>query len=156
MGMEHSRFGHDIKKRIADKLPQNVSKKWEDRIRSNTIEKHGYTPLNEMLSYGIDPKYPEDIGIHVHENLTRTSIQANTQMLSGLKILAEKMQTDPALAPMKRVAAYSWIVYNSPDILRMLGFELGERDEAKKVALATMGRDAFIRKFRSNKSEEKV
>jgi len=152
MGLEHERRAHDIKKRIADALPQKLAETWESRVRERTLDKGGFTPLNEMLSFNVDPDFPDEAALHIHENLTKTPIEANRLMLEGLHMLAERLREDPQLAHLTKVSGYSWIVYNSPDILRKLGFRVSGFNHAKKTALATMDRDTFIRRFARQKA----
>ncbi len=140
---------HDIKKRVAEVLPKQLAEKWEGRIRRNTLEKEGFTPLNEMVSFGLEPEFPGEVGIHIHENLTKTPIEANRLMLSGLKLLAERLKADETLAHTEKISGYSWIVYNSPDILQRLGFTVSKQDHKKKIALATMDKEDFLHRFGS-------
>lgn len=147
MGIEHTRRMHDIKRGVADRLPKQWAKKWEDHTRENVLEKHGYTYLSDLVSFGTDPEYPNEVQLHIHENLTKTPIESNRMMLEGLTLLANRLKTDPELAHINTISGYSWIVYNSPDILRMLGFTVSGFNHKQKKALATMDRAVFLSQF---------
>lgn len=150
MGMEHVRRGHDAKRWIAKNLlSENAANRWEERIRRNTIERYDYIGLNDLVSYEFTKDYPDDISLHIHENLTKAPMDANRSMIEGMRLLADKLSTDPELAHIKWISGKSFIVYDHPEIMERLGFTIVERDDAEKLALAKMNRDAFVKKFAS-------
>lgn len=132
-----------------------AAKEFEDIVRSTFAERGGFTPLNEILSYGVS-------GDNIHIHLAPAKTESVGAMLgfikSGLKELARRIATEPALQNVEVISADSWITAERPKILEGLGFTIdgpiteeertayfgGERGDISK---SHMDRDDFLKKY---------
>ncbi|MBM3272277.1 hypothetical protein FJY94_03330 [Candidatus Kaiserbacteria bacterium] len=151
MSLENKKLAHNIRKRVASTLPEKFAKVWEERMRRNSLEKEGWEAINDLVAFGVDD---EHLHLHVHENLTKSRFGVARTMLEGLGLIAARLTSDSRLSPVRHIEIYSWIVYKRPDIIERFGFHISERDDIKKIALATMNKEDFIRRFSSEKQSD--
>ncbi|KKW05638.1 MAG: hypothetical protein UY39_C0054G0003 [Candidatus Kaiserbacteria bacterium GW2011_GWC2_49_12] len=115
----------------------------------------GGVQINDVLWYHVSREYPGQIGIHLFPTKIEQSVTGAKDFMStfeqGLKELARRIKTDSQFADITHVSAWSRIVYDRSKLLQLMGFELGERDEEKKEALARMTREKFLEKYGGNK-----
>ena len=107
--------------------------------------------INDAFWYHVSKEYPGQIGIHLYKmktGNTLTEMKAALKLYKdGLKELARRLENDPELVHINEIAGWSKIVYQKPELLELLGFEVTERDEKKKEALAIMGRKDFLERY---------
>ena len=107
--------------------------------------------INKAFWYhATDPKYPNQIGIHVYAmKIGKTMYERKAAFelyKHGLDELAKRLEKDPELEHIDEVVGWSKLVYEHPNLARSLGFEVTERDEKKKEALAIMTRKEFLKR----------
>ena len=108
------------------------------------VEKTGFIELNELLTYDVPEKYQNEVSLHVTENLIKDGPEMLALLREGMRQLASTLASDPNLKNIHQITGYSWIVYQHPNLMERLGFEISERDETKKEALATISREKFL------------
>lgn len=108
----------------------------------------GGVRVNDSFWYHISKEYPGQIGIHLYATRVNRTIVGGRALLKtytdGLNELAHRLETDPKLADINTITGWSKLVYENPKLLKRLGFEITERDEEKKEALAIMSREQFL------------
>ena len=114
--------------------------------------------INDALWYHESKEYPGQIGIHlfpinIEKGISggKTSLKLYTQGLQGL---AHQMETDQKLAEITHITGWSKLVYDYPNLLKLLGFEITDQDEEKKEALAIMNREDFLKRYGAQKNKE--
>lgn len=117
------------------------------------VEQGGFTPLNEILSYGTRGN---EIHIHLAPAKTQSMGTNLTLVKEGLKELAERIKTDPTLRDIEEITASSWIVASHPHMMEKLGFTMGgviseeiRRDhfpgDQRDIAECSMSREDVLR-----------
>ncbi|MBI4600279.1 hypothetical protein HY732_05170 [Candidatus Uhrbacteria bacterium] len=111
------------------------------------LARGGFTPINEILSYGM---YKGGIHIHLAPSIT---IEDKIELIkSGLCELAKRVEADDKI---KEISATSWIVEKYPRVMRSLGFDNFEgvdeatrhryyEHEKRPIAKATMTREKLL------------
>lgn len=97
-----------------------------DIARRIMLERHKFTPLNEVLSYGLT-----DDGEIVHIHLLPTTDQPRLRslVLDGLRVLARQIQEHPEnFVQLRAITATSWIVAEYPEVMKRLGFSVNGPD----------------------------
>ncbi len=104
--------------------------------------------VNDSLWYDVSKEYPGQVGIHLYATSVDKTIAGGKAFLKnyteGLNELASRLESDPKLADIKEITGWSKLVYENPKLVQLLGFEITERDEEKKEALAIMSREKFL------------
>ncbi len=118
------------------------------RVDSKTItQRHGFTELNEVLSYGIG-----DGLAHIHAGSFR-----RRPIEEGLRKLAEIIKKNEDV---RVITASSWIVARKPEWLEDLGFtdtgpiseeerEKHFKDDTRPINKAVMSREDFLKRYLS-------
>lgn len=122
--------------------------------REASVFLQGGVRINNVLWYDVPQKYPGEIGIHLFSTMIEPTVAGSKDFMStfreGLRELARRIETNPDFAEITHVSAWSRLVYDRGKLLQLMGFELGERDEEKKEALARMTREKFLEKYGGN------
>jgi len=124
---------------------------FEAVLRDSFVRQDGFTPINEMISYGLEG----DGWAHIHLAPSRTLTNKRGMIRDALEQLAAIAQQDPE---MKGITATSTLVAERPQILERLGFELdGEISqdthdqhftaETNPVHSAHMSREQLISRY---------
>ena len=113
--------------------------------------------VNDALWYHKSKEYPGQIGIHLFRMSVGKTLGESKAALNlykeGLNELAARLET-PEFANVTHVTGWSKLVYEKPELLESLGFEITERDEENKEALAIMSRLDFLeRPWNKEKAE---
>lgn len=119
------------------------------------LERHNFTQVNYMISYGVDDS---ELHLHVAPAYSKTGREKITLVETGFKALAEKLKNDPNLKDVKIISATSWIVAKEPLLMKRFGFTvLGDidedlrkkhfADEQRDVNRAVIKVDDFINKW---------
>ena len=107
--------------------------------------------INDALWYHVSKGHPNEIAIHLFSMEIGKSFSERKKAFNlykdGLSELAHRMKTDPKLTNIAQVVGWSKLVYEHPDIVKSLGFEITERDEEKGEALAIRSREDFLKKY---------
>ena len=119
--------------------------------QESTAYLHGGTRVNDAFWYHVSKEYPGQIGIHLYamdigKTFSESKVAINLYK-EGLNELARQLETDPKLAHITQVAGWSKLVYARPKLLELLGFEVTERDDEKKEALAVISREDFLKRY---------
>jgi len=118
----------------------------EARMRSSQAEKQGWVEINEVLSYGVKDG---TIHLHVPTVFTKKPMEMLKLLESGLKTIAARLKTEPALHEISKITGYSWIVFEYPQLLERMGFVVSKRDETSREALASLNREDFLKRYGS-------
>lgn len=125
---------------------------FEKKLRENTVASKGFTPLNEMVTYGKEKDF-----IHIHVSPSETLGLSEKIMMTkdAFSKLAEIVKQDEN---MKEIVASSWIVAANPGLMKNFGFTVDEPisgDELKEEkenaahqrpeATARISRDDLLR-----------
>ncbi len=106
--------------------------------------------INDVFWYHVSKEYPNQIGIHLFATRVEKTIAGGKAFLKtytqGLDELAYRLENDPKLANITDITGWSKLVYENPKLMKLLGFEITERDEEKEEALAIMSREAFLKR----------
>src|SRR3989344_1837757 len=106
--------------------------------------------INDVCWYHLSNEYPGQIGIHLFAtDIGKTLSEAKAflnKYRQGLDVLAHLLETDQTLASITHITGWSRLVYEHPNLLASVGFEVTERDEEKKEALAIMTREEFLKR----------
>ncbi len=106
--------------------------------------------VNDSLWYHIakEKYYEGQIGIHLYKTEVGKGVAGAKAFIKtyaeGLEELARRLESDPALANITAITGWSKLVYENPKLLQLLGFDVTERDENTKEALASMSREKFL------------
>lgn len=126
--------------------------------RKAFVEYGGFTPLNELLSYG---RREDGETVHIHLAPAEGVEHWRDVVLNGFRELAKQVQTHPEdWETFRTVTATSWIVAKNPGLLERLGFtiegpisdEVRQQyfaGETRPVARATMNRETLLRLYGS-------
>lgn len=128
-----------------------------DIARQIFHERHNFTQLNEVLSYGLAE---EGTVAHIHLAPATDIANLRTTVIDGLCELARRMKADPVeLGRVGRVAASSWIIAEHPRIMERLGFTIDgpiseagaqralEHGETRPSLRAHIDRDDFLNTY---------
>lgn len=134
---------------MSEKL--NIRNTVKTARQESSVFLQGGVRVNDAFWYDVSEEYPNQIGIHLFPMDVGESIgerkAALTLYKKGLNELAHRMEADPKLKDIKQVTGWSKLVYEHPNLLKMLGFEVAERDDEKKEALAIMKREEFLKEY---------
>lgn len=93
-----------------------------DVARQIFHERHDFTPLNEVLSYGLTE---DGYVAHIHLAPATDIKNLRTVVVDGLRELARRITADPeGFVHLDRIAASSWIITEHPRIMEKLGFTI--------------------------------
>lgn len=108
----------------------------------------GGVRVNDSFWYHVSKEFPGQIGVHLYATNVDKTITGGKAFLKtytdGLNELARRLENDPKLADINAITGWSKLVYENPKLMALLGFEITERDEEKKEALAIMSREKFL------------
>lgn len=142
---------------LFDFLDRNIDpEQFEVARRAAFVEQGGFTPLNEIISYGCD-----DGVAHIHladaRTLTLRPRAFITAIIDGLEKLA-KVLIQPGFEGVKVVTATSFIVAEHSGLLERAGFIIDGpidektrqqhfKTEARPVSASHMSREDFLRRY---------
>jgi|GEM_PF-4080194 len=111
-------------------------------------EQQGRERINEILEYEFSDG-GKSIKIHTWPKKKPGIRKLKLLILSGFNNLAEIINKNPDV---EKVEAWSWIVYDHPDLIESLGFVLGEEYETTnedhpKGRGSEMSRNDFLKKY---------
>lgn len=135
-------------------------REFEEIQRKGFIEAGGFTPVNEIISYGEGA--PGWYHIHLAPAQTLSIGEQLRYLKDGMKKLAEMADNDESF---NGLTATSWIVAKNPGIFERLGFEYkGDISQEKKeryfkheerpVAEAIITKEQLIKKHLKKESNE--
>ncbi len=113
----------------------------EERIKNNFTEERGFTILNRLLAYEIDGSVAS---LHVPTIFVENPVELRSLFLSGMKELASRLVSDPGLSEVETVNGASWIIYQYPELLKRMGFEIIKTNDDDKVAIAEISRKQLL------------
>ena len=128
----------------------------QQAIRRAFVEHGGFTPLNEILSYG---RSSHGEYVHIHLAPAEGITNWREQVIDGFRTLATLMREHPEeWEKVQRVTATSWIVAKHPALLEKLGFIIeGPIDEqarkrhfagdVRPISRAVMNRETLLTKY---------
>ncbi|MCL5010921.1 MAG: hypothetical protein M1127_01785 [Patescibacteria group bacterium] len=101
-----------------------------EKIERDIFNRDGaFTPVNEVLSYGVDE---EKSFLHLHVPPCKTVQNKVSLLKEGLAEIAEVVQDNENI---ERITGTSWIVAQNPNLLRRLGFTIGGKEKTYKRLL---------------------
>ncbi len=108
-------------------------------------EAHGLTPINEVLSYGINNG---DLHLHLAPAADLSMLEKLKLFRGGFNRLKEIVANNPEI---REVSAISWIIESNPFLLRKFGFEIQntqiqEGDQTRKIRRAVISRKKLLNK----------
>ena len=135
----------------------NFFEKNVEQERKTFIEKGNYTPVNEIVSYGITNEN-SFLNIHIAPATDFNAIEKIRLLEDGLKKLAAIVNSNKNI---EMILAASWIVLKKQKLVESLGFKIADslkiqmlidserikKSSPRPAALAYMSREDFIERY---------
>ncbi len=115
----------------------------EEMQREDILSRESHFGINDVVYYSLSEDKKE-IHINIHNAKSISFGVMMEEFKNGLKEMAQKLQTDPALSEVNDIQARSWIIEKHPNIVKRYGFTL------MGVDAASMTREDFINRYASN------
>lgn len=127
----------------------------EQMMRKTFVEKGGFIPLNEILSFG---HYKDVAHIHLAPSHSMGLKELKRKVTAGFEELAKRLASDNDLKDIQTIQGTSWIVARSPKLMESFGFTIdGEiSDEMRQahfsgddrpIARCHMDRETFLKRY---------
>lgn len=120
----------------------------ELKMRTNTIERHGYTEIGRILCCEFTDA--ETIALHATPTFFSDPKDFKDVFFNDLKVLADKLQHDDAFRGVTKIAAVSQLVTRLKLTLSKIGFTNFLLDTNTNVTSAEVETTTFIRELKKN------
>ncbi len=144
---------NNLSEKISTVILRNYTLDELEKIFYDLNLKRNNLPINRMLTYSIDTEN-ETLGLHVTIIFVKNPIEIRKLFIEGMKILAEKLNTDENLKNIKKVEGISNLLFKHQNILKTLGFELINKNEQTELATVSISREKFLSIFSENKIDK--
>jgi hypothetical protein len=128
---------------------------FETLLRTNAAERNSFTQVNEALSYEVikdDERENDQISLHIPMMYTKKPTEMLSLFQQGLRVLADRLDSDPTLADIPEITGYTWIAYEHPELVKKMGFTIKESSPEKHKGYVSMSREDFIKRYGSHKT----
>lgn len=126
---------------------------WMALQRQQFVERGGFTPLTEYISYGT---YNDTVHMHVAPSFDQSPLKMASLFKQGMQELARRLR-EPHMVNIQVVSGISPLIGKNPRLLELLGFSVVPATEEERkmyfpnekgpIGRATISRDAFLKQF---------